>query len=205
MDDVITSLPAAGAGLFDLGEMLGQRHAFNMVAGRCSAADANCLRRIRDEKLYLHRSPTWDEFCPKHLGLSKSHANRIIRWLDELGPDYFELAQLTRITPKQFRAIAPAVRGNKIHVNGEVVALIPENSEKVAAALEELRRAAAPEPGTPLALQDRLIRLEHRFDRAVADLGELARSATPDEAPQLAAVVENTLDALRRLGFEFRA
>jgi hypothetical protein len=41
---------------FELGQMVGSRRAFGTVAGRCSAADAACLRRIRDEKLYLTRS-----------------------------------------------------------------------------------------------------------------------------------------------------
>ena len=33
-----------------LGLMLGQRRAFGMVASRCSAAQAECLRKVRDEK-----------------------------------------------------------------------------------------------------------------------------------------------------------
>ncbi len=93
------ALPADDAGDFQkLGLMLGSRKAFASVAGRCSAADAECLRRIRDEKLYLRRAATWEEFYPNHLGLSRAHANRIIRHLEEFGADYFEIAQLTRIT-----------------------------------------------------------------------------------------------------------
>jgi hypothetical protein len=36
-----------------LGIMLGQRRAFGLVADRCSAAQAECLRQVRDEKTYL--------------------------------------------------------------------------------------------------------------------------------------------------------
>ena len=127
-------------GAFELGVMLGSRKAFASVAGRCSAAEAECLRRVRDDKLYLGRAATWDGFCSQFLGLSKTHANRIIRYLEEFGPDYFEVTQLTRISPEQYRAIAPAIHEKNIHLNGEAIALIPENFDRVAAAN---RRVAA--------------------------------------------------------------
>ena len=76
MQETNTVLPAADAGEFTLGVMLGSRKAFAAVAGRCSAADAECLRRIRDRKLYLSRAATWEEFCPEYLGLSKTHVRR---------------------------------------------------------------------------------------------------------------------------------
>ena len=170
MNESISAPPADDAGTFELGEILGQRRAFSAVAGRCSAADAACLQRMRDRKLYLHRSPTWEEFCPAHLGMSKTQANRIIRNLEELGPDYFELAQLTRITAEEFRAIAPAVREKAIHVNGDAIALIPENSGKVAEAVAGLRRAAAaPEPS----VAQRREAAGRRFDRVAAEFTAL--------------------------------
>src|SRR5438034_7327685 len=66
MSELITNEPEGDAA-FDLGEMLGSRRAFSAIAGRCSAADAACLRRIREEKLFITRAATWDEFCPKFL------------------------------------------------------------------------------------------------------------------------------------------
>ena len=39
-----------------------------------------------------------------------------------------EVAQLTLFTQEQFRAIAPAIREKNLHVHGEAIALIPENS-----------------------------------------------------------------------------
>jgi len=129
---------------FELGMMLGGRKASVSVAGPCHAGDAECLRSVRDQKLYVSRAATWEEFCPKFLGLSKTHTNRIIRNLEKFGPDYFEVVQLTLITPEQYRAIAPAIRGE---------ALIPENSDRVTAAVAETssvrrtRRAAGIDPG----------------------------------------------------------
>jgi len=170
MDEVTNTKPAAD---FELGILLGTRKAFAAVAGRCSAADAECLRRLRDQKLYLGRAATWAEFCPRFLGLSKTQANVIIRHLEEFGPDYFEVAQLTRITPEQFRAIAPAIRDKNIHVNGEAIALLPENSEEVTAAVAELRQATATAPASP-STRDRMAALGRRFEQLAADFEEFA-------------------------------
>jgi hypothetical protein len=160
---------------FELGILLGTRNAFAAVAGRCSAADAECLRRLRDQKLYLGRAATWAEFCPKFLGLSKTRANFIIRNLEEFGPDYFEVVQLTRITPEQYRAIAPAIRDKNIHLNGEAIALIPENSDRVTAAVADLRQAAASATVAP-SVQERMAALGRRFDHLAADFEEFAAS-----------------------------
>ena len=49
--------------VLELGIMLGQRRAFGMIAGRCSAAQAECLHRIREERVYLKFAPNWAEYC----------------------------------------------------------------------------------------------------------------------------------------------
>ncbi|MBZ5727748.1 MAG: hypothetical protein LAP87_22470 [Acidobacteriia bacterium] len=204
MDEAISKPPAGDAGAFELGQMLGQRRAFGVVAGRCSAADAACVRRMREEKLYLHRAATWEEFCPRHLGMSKTQANRVIRMLEEFGPDYFELAQLARISPEQFRAIAPQVKQGAIHVNGAAIALIPENAERVAAAVAALRRETAPPAAEPSA-RERLATLERRLDQATADLAEMSRAELPGEEGLLvASVLRGTLTRLKRLEYELR-
>ena len=200
MQDLKTAEPAADAGEFALGVMLGSRRAFAAVAGRCSAADAECLRQVRDRKLYLSRAGTWEEFCPQLLGLSKTHALSMIRYLEEFGPDYFDVVQLTRITPEQYRAIAPAVRENNIHVNGQAIAMIPENSDRLAAAVAELRQAAAPSAAPPSSSGQRMAAIERRFDRLVTDFHELAGSPLSDaERNQLDALLSKVLFALERL------
>jgi hypothetical protein len=186
---------------FELGMMLGSRRAFASVAGRCSAADAECLRRVRDKKLYASRAATWEEFCPKFLGLSKAHANRIIRYLEEFGPDYFELAQLTRVTPQQYRAIAPAIREKSIHVEGEAIALLPENSDRIAEAVAELREKASAPPSVRVVEQ--MATFGRRFDRLTADFGEFSRTPMSlAEESQVKSVLSNAVVALRRLGLE---
>jgi hypothetical protein len=136
---------------FTLGRLLGRREAFSIVAARCSAADAAILREIRDKKLYLSHASDWGEFCAQHLHTSKESANRIIHYLDEFGPTYFEVAQLTRISPATYRAIAPSIHDQALHHNGDAIALIPENAEKVAAAVAELRKSVKHPPPAPKA------------------------------------------------------
>src|SRR5687768_541189 len=108
----------------ELVEMLARSQSFGTAGGRCTAADAVCIRRMREEKLFKQRADTWESFCPKFLGITKTHANRIIRWLDAFGPNYFAIAEITPIKPDQYRAIAAAVSSDALQWNGEAIALI---------------------------------------------------------------------------------
>jgi len=78
--------------ILELGMMLGQRRAFGMVAGRCSAAQAECLRKVREEKTYLKFAPNWSKFCEGHLKISPRTADRTIALLKKHGTLYFETA-----------------------------------------------------------------------------------------------------------------
>src|SRR5215831_14936619 len=128
----------------DLDRWLGRREAFALIAGRCSAAEVESLRRIRDEKLYRGRARTWEEFCSQHLGMSRRNVDRNLRYLEEFGPSYFHLSQLMHVTPEEYRAIAPQVGEDGVRLDGNVIALLPENSDKVAAAVGELLKSHRP-------------------------------------------------------------
>jgi hypothetical protein len=130
---------------FDLGTWLGRRQAFGMMAGKSAAADAECLRQIRDRKLYKNKSPNWDEFCTRYIGASRANVNRVIRNLEEFGPEFFELSQLTRIPPEAYRGIAPYVGKDGLHLDGEVIAIVQENSQRVSGAVAELRKRSESE------------------------------------------------------------
>ena len=142
--------PAAGQSAprdLELGQWLGRREAFGLIAGRCSAADIECIRRIRDEKMYRDRAHNWDEFCTEHIGASRRKVDESIRHLEEFGPAFFHAAQLTRITAEEFRAIAPDVSLAGVRLDGEVIAFVPEERRRVAAAIAELgRRSGAKTP-----------------------------------------------------------
>src|SRR5213593_4418661 len=104
-----------GEELLDVGMLLGQNNAFALIAGRCSAAQAAAIRRLRNDKLYRSVTPKWREFCPKHLKMSRRSADQIIALFDEFGPDYFEVAQITHISPETYRAIQPSIQDGALH------------------------------------------------------------------------------------------
>jgi hypothetical protein len=39
-------------GLYELGQWMGRKQAFSLVSGKTAAADVECLRNIREKKLY---------------------------------------------------------------------------------------------------------------------------------------------------------
>ena len=148
MIEQMSPVQRAEAGAFiEMGFALGKNHTFGLVAGRCSAAQAQGLRRMRLHKVYKSVTETWEDFCPKYLKMSRVEADRTIRLLEEFGPVYFELSQWTRISPEAFRAIAPSIHDGALHINGEAIPLTEENARKVASAVTELRRAI-PKPST---------------------------------------------------------
>jgi len=127
------------AELVELGIALGRSNAFGLVAGRCSAAQAEAIHRLREEKLFKRCMDKWEEFCPKYLRMSRSEADRTVKLWEEFGPKYFELSQLTRISAEVYRAIAPHIVNNALRHAGEVIELNAENAQKVAAVVSRLR------------------------------------------------------------------
>jgi hypothetical protein len=125
---------------FDVGTWVGRRQAFALVAGRCSAADAEILFEIREKKLFRTIEHTWEEFCVKRLGMTRGYVDRVIRQYNDLGPNFSKLACFTRIKPAEYRLIAGAVTEEGLAYGGEVIALEPENAPKLAEAVEALRR-----------------------------------------------------------------
>jgi hypothetical protein len=149
------SLPDAG---LEVGRWLGRREAFGLIASGCSAAEAETLRRIRNEKMYRQVNRTWEEFCTKRVGICKRHVDRTIRLLEEFGPAYFHVAQMTHVTADEYRAIAGHVGEDGVRVDGAVIALLPENSERVSAAVAELLTRERPEKATAVSPVDALLK-----------------------------------------------
>ena len=176
---------------FDLGTWLGRRQAFGAIAGRCSAAEAECLRRIRNDKLYKGRTEHWSDFCTRYLNMTKQNADRIIRLLEEFGPGYFQLSQITRISPETYRQIASAVSDQGLRVHGDIIALEPSNSEKLAAAVAQLRPVKKPE--VPLTGWDRLASAQRQFESVTGELSALGKGVA--EGPDR----RHTIDIVRRM------
>src|SRR5438132_7413756 len=82
----------AASQAMELGILLGRRQAFATVAGRCTAAQVEAMRRMRDSKLYLSVAANWGEYCSNVLKMTGRNANLLIGYLNEFGPEYFDLA-----------------------------------------------------------------------------------------------------------------
>jgi len=136
-------------GVLDFGKWLGRRQAFSLVAGRCSAADAICLRDLRESKKYKLLGLTWEEACKQCVGICRSAADQIIRDLEEFGPDYFVIAQVTGISVNEYRRIQGSVSGHALLHAGEEIPVAVENAPRLIAAVDALRREAAEAPAPP--------------------------------------------------------
>jgi hypothetical protein len=104
-------------------------------------------------------------------------ADKIIRIWEEFGAGYFELAQLMRISPDDYRAIEPAVRDGALHHNGEAIGFDPENSRKLVAAVSELRHSAKPAKKAPRhrEMHERIADLDRRCTWIIGEFEEIAR------------------------------
>ena len=147
-----------------LGTWIGRRQAFAVMASRCTAADAECLKSMREGGEYKKLGLTWDEFCKERAGVSRAQADRLINQLEEFGPNYFRMSELIQISSETYRLIADSVSGDGIVVDGKAIPLTPENRSKVVAAVEGLRQKAKPLSET----------LAKRLDAIVRDLGKLS-------------------------------
>jgi hypothetical protein len=59
---------------FELGQWLGRRQAFGLIAGKTAAADVECLRHIRNGNLFRAKSGDWAGFCEQYAGITSSYA-----------------------------------------------------------------------------------------------------------------------------------
>jgi len=197
--------------MFDLGAWLGRKQAFTLIAGRCSAATVVCLRKIREGKRYRALNLTWDEFCRERAGVSRAWADKVIQQLEQLGPLYFELSSVTRITPAQFRQIADAVTEDGLSYAGEPIEIIPENAPMLAQAIEILTSTPDSDEFAPETPEQTFARAERSLRSALAGLERLAAMpldiAGQEKLSLTLLAARNTLDRivgqdgiLRRVG-----
>jgi hypothetical protein len=190
----------------ELGIMLGQRRAFAMIAGRCTAAQAECLRKIRDGKMYLKYALTWGEYCVRVLKISKRTADYTIALLKKHGTLYFETAALTGISPAGFGRIQHSIQKDGIHIGGEVIALIPENAERAVEAVARLQAEAdAEDAAQPAAsVEKQLADLEKRGRQMCDSFHQIAGSANGFERSWVIGSIEKVRALVNRLALEIR-
>src|SRR4029077_11908484 len=141
--------------------------------------DIECLRSIREKKLYRAKEIDWTEFCQQYVGVSRSYADRLIRQLEEFGPNYFHLSQIVRISVADYRKISPAVGDEGIAFGDETIVISPENSEKLVEAVSELR-AAIPAKEVESGIGPAQMRLQ----AGIAALNLAVKSGLSDEERQ---------------------
>ena len=172
---------------FELGAWLGRHQAFGLIANKCSAADAACLREIRDNKHYRALGLTWEEFCSRHTGIDRRTADRIVERLEEFGEAYFNLSQLIPIHPSGFRELASSVSGNTIELDGQKIPITPDHALEIIEAVRELRSRLEREQSkarVPLSA------LQNRLDLCHSELaGAIRRGVGKSEGAILIAVL----------------
>ena len=186
-------------GGLDLGTWLGRSQAVGVVAGRCSAAFAECLTEIKDRQLYLATDGTWEDFCVNRIGISRATADRIVRLYKELGAGYSKLNSFVKIKPSEYRLIAAAVTEEGLSYGGETIPLEPENAPKLASAVEALRAESAPEPPAD-PKEQAFAKAEKAIQTAIAELTRLQGMHLDDEGRlRMLIAVESGRDSLERI------
>jgi hypothetical protein len=191
----------------EVGTWLGRRQAFSIVAGRCSAADAQSLRELRESKKYKELGLTWEDCCKQHAGIARSSAELIIRNLEEFGPDYFVIAQVTGISANDYRRIQGSVRNHALIHGGEEIPLQVENAQRLAIAVDTLRRETAATPAEPADAAAEAARSFAKAERAVrtalAEFDKLrSMPLDQDGRTRLQGVIDETTGALKLIGLQ---
>jgi hypothetical protein len=208
MQKISTLCPAGGVlnpvtTPFDAGVWAGKIRAFAQLATLSASARAECLKQIRDTRGYQAMSLTWDQFCTQHAGITSSYADRLIQRLEQFGKPYFDLMEIAPISADKYRAIAPAVSDQGIEIDGEAVALTPENAPRIRKAVEsvrdELRRAQ------DLRANPTVVELLSRFDAWFRDLDHAAGNRLDtDKQASLRGLTNYAINKLRELAASFR-
>jgi hypothetical protein len=162
----------------DLGSWTGLQKAFATVAGSCSAARAQCLKQVRESGMLDDIGLTWDEFCKDYAGLSRPHADSLIRQYDQFGDAYFRLSEIARVSSKTFQQIAARVDADAIEIAGEKVALTPENAPRIRAAIQTLREQVR-RPPVPARPPAGVIELQVRVEAVADDVARAVHALDP--------------------------
>jgi hypothetical protein len=180
-----------GAALLEVGTWIGRHQAFGLMASMCSAADAECLREIRDKKHYRAVGLTWEEFCSRHAGVDRKTADRIVERLEEFGEAYFNLSQIIPIQPSRYRELASNVTGNILELDGQKIPITPEHAPAIIEAVRELRsRLEREQSKTRVPISA----LQNRLDLCHSELaGAVRRGVGKSEGAILIAVLTDAI------------
>jgi hypothetical protein len=196
MDDHTTEVlppPAQQARRFvGLGTHIGEHLALGFVAHRCSAADAEILKRIRDSGEFKLLGYKWAQFCKEELHITCRHADQMIHNLEVFGPNFFRLGDLIQVSPQTYRLIAGSISEEGLEIDGEKVPLNRENRDKIAAAVQARRKQAQADVAPP-----DISAAERKLKEFMDHLFELAKQ--PSQGMALMALIEDGNEQLAGL------
>jgi hypothetical protein len=187
----------------DLGKVLGRRETFGLVAGRCSAAQADCFRKIKEERLWVDFAANWDEYCEQVLKISRRTVERSIGLLKKHGPMYFDVAALTGASPAEYAAIEKHVRPDGIHIGSEVIALIPGNTDRAVQAVAQLQRETREASAPESTAQQQISALTKRGHGLAKAFRRIAKTANQVERRVLRGCVTDVARDLDRILLEY--
>ena len=187
--------------LVNAGAWIGRQQAFALIGSKCSAAQAQCLREIRESRAYEKLGVTWDEFCPRFAAISRSKADDLIRRLDEFGQDYFRICEVARISPEAYRQIADLVHDETVELDGKVVPLIPENAPRIRLGIRNLRAEINRLAAGKQRQRGDIVELSDRLDSLLRDVHRrIDGRVLPDsELAALRGLTDGAIDKFRRI------
>src|SRR4051794_34556559 len=158
---------------FKLGTWLGRQQALGLIAKRCTVAEIECLIETYEDKLYLALEPTWEEYCKNRLGISRRTAERLIRTYRRQGPRLAKLNCFVRIRPTEYEIYDAVLTDEGLLHGGEIIAIEPENTPRLAQAVEAIRQESASdsEPLDPAARS--FTKAEKLLNAAVSEFARL--------------------------------
>lgn len=126
----------------ELAQWVGRQQAFGLISAKCSAAQAEILKRLKDTSAHKAFGLTREEFCDQYLGISRQTADRIIANYEEFGAAYFAMSNVIRISPATYRLLAPAVEGNELIFGDEKIPITKANADRILEAVNAYRKEA---------------------------------------------------------------
>ncbi len=167
------------------GSWTGRQQAFALMAAKCSLAQARCLRQIRESHAYREYGISWDQFCVKYAGISRSKADRIIRQFKEFGDTYFRLTEIASLSDETYRKLAPHIQDDQtIVIAGEQIPILPENAPRIRAAIQTFREEIRDLQIQTLQQQASLLDLDTKLTEFVKLFRHRAQFPLPTEERQ---------------------
>jgi hypothetical protein len=184
--------------ILSLGTWLGRHQAFGLIATRCTAADAECLKTIRDGGEYKQLDLTWEQFCDKQAGVSRVYAERQIHCLEEFGANYFRMAEVMPISRETYRLIAASVTDDGLESNSERIPPVRENRDRVAAVVAAVRAKVDTRENEGAAVNP----VRKRLDALLTAAMGVAK--LPENRPELIGLLQEAGESLQKLACVLR-